>query len=105
MDVFDCCFGLYNCYFTALSKPCAAIWQRVNDYCARLRTLCYVYMMICVILYALSCVAGQSSIRASMQIKPLLFVCSFVCCRPLDDYPHVYFRCQSSKGRGKGADT
>jgi len=54
--VFDCCFGLYNCEFTAMSKPCAAIWQRVY-YCAKLRTLCYVHMMIYVILYALSCVA------------------------------------------------
>jgi len=54
--VFDCCFGLYNCYITALSKPCAAIWQRVY-YRAKLRMLCYVHMMNCVILYALSCVA------------------------------------------------
>jgi len=40
----------------ALSKPCTAIWQRVY-YCAKLHMLCYVHMMICVILYALSCVA------------------------------------------------
>jgi len=54
--VFDCCFGLYNCKFIALSKPCVTIWQRVY-YCAKLRMLCYVHMLTCVILYALSCVA------------------------------------------------
>jgi len=43
--VFDCCFGLYNSQFTALSKPCAAIWQRVY-YRAKLRMLCYVHTMI-----------------------------------------------------------
>jgi len=36
--------------------PCAAIWQRVY-YCAKLRMLCYVHMMICVLLYVLFCVA------------------------------------------------
>jgi len=37
-----------------LSKPCAAIkfWQRVY-HCAKLCTLRYVHMIICVILYAL----------------------------------------------------
>jgi len=38
------------------SKPCAAICQPVY-YCAKLRMLCYVHIMIYVILYALSCVA------------------------------------------------
>jgi len=55
--VFDCCFSFYNCYVVALSKPCAAIWQHVY-YCAKLRMLCCVHMMICVLLYALSCMAG-----------------------------------------------
>jgi len=59
----------------ALSKPCAAIWQRVY-YCSKLRMLCYVNMMICVILYALSCVADivYSSIRAAIQKKSLLLL-------------------------------
>jgi len=59
--------------FTALSKHCAAIWQRAY-HCAKLRMLCHVYIMICVILYALSRAADivQSSIRAAIQIKPLL---------------------------------
>jgi len=54
--MFGCCFGLYNCLFSAQSKPFATISHRVY-YCAKLRMLCYVHMMICVILYALSCVA------------------------------------------------
>jgi len=36
--VFYCCFGLYIEKITALSKPCADIWQRVY-YCAKLRML------------------------------------------------------------------
>jgi len=39
----------------ALSKPCAAIWQRVY-YSAKLRMLC-LYDDLCHIIYALSCVA------------------------------------------------
>jgi len=41
---------------TALSKPCATIWQ-LAYYCAKLHMLCYVHMIIYVISYALSCVA------------------------------------------------
>jgi len=51
--VFDCRVGFYNCYFTALCKPCAAIWQRVC-YCAELRMLCS-YDDLCYIIFTLPC--------------------------------------------------
>jgi len=44
--------------------PCAAMWQCVY-YCAELRMLCYVYRMIGVILYALSCCGRYCVIQHS----------------------------------------